>query len=139
MPKPPPSLSVLPNPYAALDSDGEPAAAMPRVDLKNLYIGASIDRARTNEQKTKYLFDTKTEVRVPDLPTYRNALRSGDLLAADEATARAVGIAFVPPAKALENAAAQAAARWRAETGEDPPFASSPSTPTEGAAAPADR
>lgn len=117
-----PVLLVFPNPFAALDSDGDPAAAFPRVDLPNLLVGARVDHERSKDGATKFFFDLSKPVQLPDLPTYRNALRSGDLLPADEATARLIGRPFVAPQKALQEAEMRAAARWRAETGEDPPF-----------------
>lgn len=115
-------LLVMPNPFAALDSDGEPAAVFPRVDLPNLLVGARVDHERSKDGAAKFFFDLSKPVQLPDLPTYRNALRSGDLLPANEATARLVGRPFVPPEEALREAEMRAAARWRAETGEDPPF-----------------
>lgn len=117
-----PVLLVFPNPFAALDSDGDPAAVFPRVDLPSLLVGARVDHERSKDGATKFFFDLSKPVQLPDLPTYRNALRSGDLLPADEATARLIGRPFVPPQQALREAELRAAARWRAETGEDPPF-----------------
>lgn len=129
-------LHVLPNPFAALDSDGDPAAALPRVDLPSLLVGARVDLERSRDGATKFLFDLQRPVQLPDLPAYRSALRSGDLLPADEATARLVGCPFVAPEEALRQARALAAARWRAETGEDPPFAASPPEASPGAVLP---
>lgn len=119
----PPTLLVLPNPFAALDADGDPAAAFPRVEpaLRGALVGARVDHARSADSE-KYFFDTGKAVPLPDLPAYRKALRDGDLLCADEATARLVGLRFVDPALALEQSEAAAVARWRAETGEDPAF-----------------
>lgn len=115
-------LLVFPNPFAALDSDGEPAAVLPRVDLPGALVGARVDHERSRDGALKYFFDLSQPVQLPDLPAYRAALRSGDLLPANEATARLVGRPFVAPPDALREAEERAAARWRAETGEDPPF-----------------
>lgn len=134
----PPTLHVLPNPFAALDADGDPAAAFPRVEpaLRGALVGARIDHARSADSE-KYLFDTDKAVQLPDLPAYRKALREGDLLCADEATARLVGLPFQPPALALEQAAAKAAARWLAETGAPPAWCrETPAAPAPASAAP---
>lgn len=126
---PPRTLSVHPNPYCALDADGDPCGVVPRADLRSILIGARLDLERSSDERQKYLFDVETLVELPDDPAHRNALRSGDLLPADERTARLCGLTFLPLAQQLELAKKGAAARWLAETGVLPPFAAAPIDP----------
>ncbi len=135
----PQTLRVLPNPYCALDADGDPAGAVPRVDLTNT---ATIERrnrqGRTvktqvptltvllcaavapvpagKSAKVKYAFESDPAT-VPDCVEHRGYLRRGEAFAADEATAKLVGIEYVEPDFALELAKERAANEFKAERG----------------------
>jgi hypothetical protein len=89
------------------------------------YVGATIDRKASTDDHRVFVFD-ESPVLVDDLPAYRTALRAGDLLPGDLATAKLVGIPFVPPAEALAAAKARAAALYAAQTGEPAPFLDPP-------------
>ena len=125
MPKPA-TLSVVVNPYTALDADGDPAGYVLRVDLrrhssKPLLLGAErvlVDGAI----KVRHSLDPVT---VPDLPAYRRHLRTGELLSADEATARAAGVPWRPVAEALTAARCAAGLPDLAPAGAETPSTSS--------------
>lgn len=118
------TLRVLPNPYCSLDVDGDPSGALPRADMRGKLIGARIDQDTSAKAKrVKYVFRDDV-VQVPDIDTHRNYVRSGQLFAADEPTAKLCGVdRFVAPAALLEEAKRAAAHKFLAETGELPPFA----------------
>lgn len=123
-------LLVLPNRYIALDEDGDPAGYVLRVDLRSLsnkpiLLGAE----RVLRAGKVKILHTDEPVSMPDLGTYRRLLKTGELLAADEATARAAGIAFVPLADALERERQGAIARHQAHTGEAPSWAAAAPSP----------
>lgn len=123
-------LRVVVNRYAALDGDGDPAGTVSNVHRRGGLVGAQREM-RGGSVKIVYQ-DEPTAL--PNLPAYRAALRTGELLAADEPTARVAGRDFVPVAVALASAASAAAARHLAECGElpawaRPPASTPPSTP----------
>jgi hypothetical protein len=81
---------------------------------------------RPREQTTKFVFVTEP-VEIPALPQYLDAVRNGELIAADEAThQKAFGTSarkpFVPPADVLAAARAQAFDDYVAEQGKPPAF-----------------
>lgn len=138
-------LSVLPNPYHALDAFGRPAGVVLKVpdgegfdgfanDNHAGWIGARIDpkatevldnfkpsELRSNRQHTAFEFDAQTPVPVPRSQFYLERLREGSLLPADERTAAAAGIAFVKPAEAQARTREAKRAEWRANYGKDLP------------------
>jgi hypothetical protein len=101
-------LMVLPNPAAATDENGEPCAA---VQFENssgsMWVGAQIDFARSKaEGRTRFTFDTTRPVQVPCTAYYMRKLIDGDLLPADEATAKRAGLKLPATAQLPKTAAA---------------------------------
>lgn len=91
-------LMVLPNPHAALDEHGEPSAAV-QVEGSSgaVWVGARIDAERSRrEGRTRFVFE-RAPVRVPCTAYYMRRLEDGDLLPADEATARRAGLPWAEP------------------------------------------
>ncbi len=121
MPKPS-TLYVVANPFCSLDSDGDPSGVANRADLRGQLVGALLDLKRSKDGALKYLFSADP-VPLPDMQPHRKFLRTGQLLPADEKTAKLCGIEFVPPAVALERAKDRAATEYLAAYGELPPFA----------------
>jgi hypothetical protein len=134
----PATLKVLANPYFALDANGMPAAMCrwdPEVGRPGAveFIGVTIARKqepfeerspfrkRATPRRPAKLVYAQTPVEIPLTPMHRDYVRQGALLAADQPTARACLIFFVPPANALAQAKAQAIAQYRASNGQDPP------------------
>lgn len=125
-------LLVHPNPFAALDVDGNPAGAFQEEGAPGVYIGATLvtdgpepppgdvlSGAATPPTR-RFLFEAG-EVSVPATSHYLYALRTGELLPADERTAREAGIAkFVPHEEALKAARKRAIADFKAAHGYEP-------------------
>ena len=128
------TLSVVPNPFLAHDSDGRPCSVAYRSDTARPEpIGATIT-GETSDGELIYQF-TSEPVSLPDKAEHRKLFHGRQILPADEATARLVGVPFVPVATALATARAEAAARYLAETGEASEFLT-PSTPAPVAPSP---
>lgn len=126
MKKPP--LRVKTNPFHSVGPEGQPSGVVAE-DLgldptTRALVGAKLDRERTiitkagvsgdalrhSLQETRYVFDLGV-IELPDTAYYRRRIQDGELLAADEATARSVGIKFVDPEitrKAAKDAARKA-------------------------------
>lgn len=121
------TISVVANPWFAIDHKGRPCGVVP-VEPREVgghlgFVGAKVDRSRTtgsiqrpgeilpSAQDTVYEF-SRAPVKVAATAYYRDILRSGALLPADTATAKWAGIRFVEPAKALEQAKAAAEAEF---------------------------
>lgn len=134
-------ISVRVNPYHTIDHEGRPAGAVLR-EVEGTYsslsyVGAVMDskvadipgNAAPRPGEQRQLVEDRTyqfqagDIRLPKSQYYLRAVADGSLLAADEATARAAGIPFVPPAEALAKARAKAIADWTATYGEPPAFA----------------
>ncbi|MEJ7728214.1 MAG: hypothetical protein WKG00_03280 [Polyangiaceae bacterium] len=136
-------LKVVANPFAApLDRHGRPAAAV-QYDPEHIgpgqviYIGAArtqeLIRARpeigatwkpTGNQGAKYdvrfMFDLEP-LEVVDSQYHRDRILGGELLAADPATAKRVGLkAFEEPSVLLEEAKTAAVEAWKAQHDELP-------------------
>lgn len=78
----PATLRVRPNPDFARDHHGEPCCAVMVEGVVDRWVGATVDRARSAEEKRIcFLFDCDSDVEVPDTRYYRNALASGELAA----------------------------------------------------------
>lgn len=137
-----PMLSVLPNPFHALDADGMPACACrydPEVGRPGVihYIGVEVtatldpnqpgpkdpQRKRATDKQVLTFTWAQKPVEIPATSLHIDYVRTGAILAADKETARACRIWFVEPEEALRQARNGAVARWRAERGEDPPVA----------------
>lgn len=157
-----PRLRVYANPHSHLDHKGRPAGAVmldpvqhaPYADSNSnhpteptweprQYVGARIDEKRTKitkvhvshlndvEQETVFAFSEEVVV-LPDTQYYRERLRDGDLLCADEATARECGLPFVPISEARAKSKAAALAMRKAHH----PHAPTPKWASESAPAP---
>lgn len=144
MPLPIKSLLVLPNPWAAIDHQGRPSGVVMCDPVEHVptrdgeprrFVGAHLDPvktrmtrefargdARSNEQDTVWVFATKP-VDLPNTPYYRERIRHGELIAADEKTARVAGLKFADPGKVIEAARASAIAAWETEVGVPGAFA----------------
>ena len=140
MPLPSKKLRVFPNPWVYIDHLGRPAGRLPFdafehsqspgavgaeiCDVK-LVAAATVMRVAgralevqfpQHDTRIKY---TRDPVSIPASNYYRDAVKRGDLVAADQETAALCGVTFTDPAKALANAKAEAVAKFNAETGED--------------------
>lgn len=113
------TLKVYPNPYKVYDHEGRPCNVVPfepegdgvsTFDSRK-FVGAQLkvkvlkkfpegDARQTEQENTFEYQDDPVTVR--DTPYYREALRRGDLIAADAETARKLGKKFVDPKKVLE-------------------------------------
>jgi hypothetical protein len=141
--KPLERLRVVPNPYCELDVDGDPAGAVPRVDLRNSHreqrtvrgekvsqsvssltvlIGATIDPERS-KRRPKYVFSAD-ELQIANCREHRAYVKHGALFAADVLTAKACEVPFVAPKAALTKARDAAAAAYLADNGELPSWSS---------------
>lgn len=123
---------VYPNPFIHLDHDGYPAGATPcdmheHVGLVRKWVGAELDTEqtkpiekfepgdlRTPRQVTRFRFRFDAPTALPCTPYYADRIRDGELIPADETTARYVGIAFRDPAEVLEEAKTKAIDDWKA-------------------------
>ena len=91
-------LRVVPNPYsggiAALDPLGRATAALPKFRSPGLFVGATVD-AGSSDGRRRYVFDiSPTSLQCQGIAAfayYRQALRDGVILPADEATAKIAG------------------------------------------------
>lgn len=148
MPVPVPRLRVHPNPFVGSDHDGSsidhlgrPAGRLPcdfHEHSKTGWVGARLtDLVETAPAQSfkigKRTFDTaparvehrvsysKVSVDIPNTAYYRDAIKRGDLFAADKKSWVAAGgaaQAFVEPATALMKARANAIALFNAATGD---------------------
>ena len=117
-------IEVIPNPYAGLDKDGVPQAAV-GAGMPGAFIGAQIDLVATLATgKNRFYFppnrDGSLTRKVHLTGDMMTAIHAGDLLVANKADAAAVGlVAFLEPAAALEAERVKALARWQALRGPD--------------------
>lgn len=141
-------LQVICNPFAHLDHEGLPAGALPFEPSHHggarRWVGATIDTAKTRiiqpaagssaaavlrgrkinyapppAQRTVFAHDLSPQT-VPDSAYYRQAIRCGDLIAADTATASAVGVEFIGADKGLSAARAAAIESFALANGRAP-------------------
>lgn len=133
------SLRVLPNPYFELDAHGMPAGMCVREPGTGRpgvveFIGVTVarkaekfderdpHRARATPRRPAKLVYAQAPVEIPATPMHVDYVRKGALLAADQPTARACKIWFVPPAHAIEQAKMRAIEQWCANHAEPPPI-----------------
>lgn len=83
-----------------------------------------VDRAPM--KRIVFAFDLAAPSIVTNASHYWRGLRDGDLIAADEATALAVGVAYQDPFEALAEAAEAAVKEWQGNYGKPPPVATWP-------------
>jgi len=143
MGRPKQTLKVVPNPYGAIDHNGQPCCAVmchqgehvPRGTIR--YVGANIVDAaivrpavevsiggvvhQTQPADHEIVWEFSAEpVDVPNIPYYvEHITRNADLIAADVTTAKLCGISqFVEPSKLLAQSKEAARAEWDAQHGE---------------------
>lgn len=141
----PKMLRVYPNPYVFVDGDGRLAGTCPTHAIpgghtpgQRRFVGAALQATVLEqgdpEKLVPHVQDTTVDfhvepVEVPDTPDfyYRQRIMHGELVVADEATAKALGRDFEDPARVLAHARIAAIVRFKAEhDNEDPAFASEP-------------
>lgn len=121
------TLRVVPNPYTALDADGDPCGYVLRTDLRRLSKKPILLGAQRILRNGAIKVQVDAEpVEVPDIAAYRTHLRNGEILPADEATARRCGLLWTPPAEALATRRERAALDHLAATGDLPAWATAP-------------
>lgn len=135
-------LFVYPNPFIHLDHDGYPAGACPCDMLEHVsetvrkFVGASLDgkntflleklsieeaQYRNARQQTRFVFDLSAPTMLPVTEYYKDRLRAGEILPADERTAIIAGVKYVHPREALRAAKEAALKQWRAENPTEDP------------------
>lgn len=131
-------VKILPNPWHSLDHEGRPAGACPRERMPNQapgshqgYVGAVLyatvpvalepGHQGTPSQDTVWHFSKEPVAYADPRAYYRKALQNGEVIAADEKSAAAAGLKFLPYDAALAASRAEAVAKWRAAFNEDPP------------------
>lgn len=145
---------VLPNPWHSIDHEGRPAGhcARERVQASEGHQGhvcCSIVASTpvplpqghrgTPEQDTCWHFSKEPQTFDDPSDYYKNAIKNGEIFAADKRTAEYAGVKFEAFDKLLEASRLEAAAKWKAVTGEllpttDPfvkpvPFGTEPPAP----------
>lgn len=125
------TLRVHCNPWHAVDAEGRPVGACPlirqpqHVNTHQGFVSANVvasapeklpqGHAGTPNQETLFQFSPEPQELDNDIfGRARQAIRSGELIAADEETAKAVGVKFVPLADAVAAAKEQARAKRKA-------------------------
>lgn len=144
MPIPQRQLLVLPNPWVVgcIDHLGRPAGRLPVDYYEHSQVPATFVGCRFAEVKeieaAKFqrlgkievpfepahhdhrIIYSKEPVAIPNSAYYRDALKRGDLIAADARTAAAAGLSkFVKPEEALRAARAEAIGHFNASTGDN--------------------
>lgn len=105
-----------------LETPGDLTAVLPRGRLKGRVL--HVDRAP--RKRIQFAFDLQEPAVLPPSSHYLFGIRQGSLIPADEQTARAAGVVFACPKRALATAAAAALATWERENGVPPDVASWP-------------
>lgn len=146
-------MQVLPNPYRSLDADGKPTAIVPchsrhapgefvgatktlnvlqkatTIDIKRVVNGRTVIEPMIEQfDRSKASFTFSLEpVQVPAEGAvgayYRDRVREGSLVAADEATARKCGVAFEPSDQVLARECDVAAKAFKSQFGTSPEWA----------------
>lgn len=138
MPLKPRTLSVFANLYSHVDEQGRPQGALPwdphghnpdrgwvgarleAVQIKparTVKVGNAVLTLEEAEYERTLVFDHEPTT-LPETPYYLAALRRGELVAADEATAKMAGLKFVDPEKALADAKIAAITLWKQQAHE---------------------
>jgi hypothetical protein len=136
-------LRVYANPYTFIDPEGRPAgvyshdpAHLPgqmHVGIVRLETTVTEKRDPSKDTRSSLMdlvhhYDGEVQEIAyapgdPGFKHYRDGLRSGDLIAADEATAKAAGLKFEDPGEVLGRARLKAVREWTdAHDGEPPAF-----------------
>lgn len=140
MPFPTTKLKVLPNPWTYIDHNGQPAGRLPFDGYEHSpgpgAVGASITDVKLVQkamvmrvagadlevnpaQHDHRITYSKDPVSIPNTKYYIDALRRGDLVAADKETALIAGLKFEDPTKVLAVLKAAAVKAFDAETAEN--------------------
>jgi len=117
-------ITVIANPWHALDAEGRPAASVQILGTDTVIGGTpNLEKSRA-EGLHLYDFDAAPVVLKPETPReaafYLRAIRDGALIAADPPTAARAGVAYRNPQKALEDAEARAVEAYVDQTGHPP-------------------
>jgi hypothetical protein len=133
-------LVVYPAPFAALDAEGMPAGAV-RFDPPTgragevHFIGCARThkvverRRRADGRQSLYTTAFQFEIAphpIPHTDYHVQRIRHGELIAADESTAKRAEVPWVPPGIAFERARFAAITRWEQQYGTRPPVESWP-------------
>jgi hypothetical protein len=136
-------INVLPNPWSALDDQGNPCGICPvdpGLSTRRDFVGARFESAEVIEkipegdlrhprQYNNWVF-SEEPVRVEATPYYLEKLRSAELLPADAEAAKAAGIGFTSVVEATKVQVMAAVAKWRGQHGEVPSWFTEPPEPT---------
>lgn len=117
----------VPNPYKALDAKGRPAALVPYVGQTDRGVGATLDPKASEKEKRAIFTFAFDPVRIVaanfgELAYYKRFAEDGALLPADTASAKTLGVPFVPPEETLEESRDGAALAFLDATGAFPPW-----------------
>ena len=126
-------INVLPNPWSALDDQGNPAGICPvdpGLSTRRDFVGARFESAEVIEkipegdlrhprQYNNWVFSAEP-VRVEATPYYLEKLRNAELLPADAEAAKAAGIGFTTLYEITETQRVAAATKWNEQHGELP-------------------
>jgi hypothetical protein len=126
-------ISVVPNPYLHLDDEGNPShvvAVDPSVNSNRAFVGATlsnaqvVDRVKVGELLSARQYNTweftKEPVQLMLTPYYLACIKNGELIPADEATAKVSGKKLEPIGDVLTLASYEAAKDWYNRYGEYP-------------------
>lgn len=132
------TLRVLANPWLHLDHEGQPAGACPcdpdEHTPERRFVGAKLqakllreadlEKRQLARHRITFAFDESAQD-VPNTAYYRATVNSGELIAADPATAKLCGFraeSFRDPQAVLAEARAAAFDNFKASYDEAPPF-----------------
>jgi hypothetical protein len=133
-------INVLPNPWSALDDQGNPAGICPvdpGLSTRRDFVGARFESAEVIEkipegdlrhprQYNNWVF-SEEPTRVEATPYYLEKLRSAELLPADAEAAKAAGVGWTTLYELTETQRVAAATKWNEQHGELPAwFTSAP-------------
>lgn len=118
-------ISVVPNPYLHLDDEGTPShivAVDPSVNPNRAFVGATlsnaqvVDKLKVGELLSARQYNTwefsKEPVQLMLTPYYLSCLKNGELIPADESTAKISGRKLEPIEDVLTLASYAAAKDW---------------------------
>lgn len=117
-------ITVIANPWHALDNEGRPAASIPFLGTDSV-IGGTLNIERSKRARAS-VFDFREEAVTlrpsspRELAFYLRQIQDGALLAADEPTANRAAVAFREPLGALADARARALAAYEEQAGHPP-------------------
>lgn len=127
------TITVIPNPYIALDKDGVPQGVV-GAGMPGVFVGAQIDIVASRASgKNRYFYppnrDGSLTRKVVFSAEVAHAVAAGELLAATAADAALCGITekeYLEPKRALEAEAEKALAYYRSVKGKDAKLADVP-------------